>query len=60
MATKSVFDAAIDQVKFTTQTNGDRIDIRGVHLGAEAAANLATLINGGQLLEVTVKVKAEA
>lgn len=39
------FTAGADQVRFTTQTNGDRIHIHNVHLGAEAAATLAYLIN---------------
>lgn len=59
MAIKSEFDTGVDTIAFTTKTNGDRVDIRGVHLGTEAAANLATLINGGQVLTVVIKAKVE-
>lgn len=39
------FQAGADQVRLTTQTNGDTIFIKGVHLGEDAAAALAYLIN---------------
>jgi len=39
------FTAGADQVRLTTQTNGDVILIKGIHLGEEAAAALAYLIN---------------
>ena len=58
MGIKAEFDVPIDCLVFTTQTNGDRIDIRRVHLGAEAAANLANMINTPDgLLHVTIKRK---
>lgn len=39
------FTAGADQVRLTTQTNGDQINIKGVRLGKDAAAALAYLIN---------------
>ena len=39
------FDAGADQIRLTTETNGDRILIKGIHLGEDAAAVLAYLIN---------------
>jgi len=42
---KAEFDVGVDQIRLTTQTNGDRIEIRGIHLGESEAANLALLIN---------------
>jgi hypothetical protein len=57
MALKAEFDVAVDLMVFTTQKNGDKIKIQGVHLGAETAANLATLINAGNTLTVIVKEK---
>ena len=39
------FETGADQVRLTTQTNGDTIFIKDVHLGAMAAAALAHLIN---------------
>lgn len=42
---KAEFQVLSDQIKFTTQTNGDRIEIKGIHLGKTDAANLAELIN---------------
>lgn len=45
MAVKAEFTVKPDQLKFTTQTNGDYLEFARVHLGAESAANLAYLIN---------------
>lgn len=42
---KCVFETSADQLRLTTQTNGDHILIKGVHLGADNAAALAHLIN---------------
>ena len=42
---KCEFEAGADQIRLTTQTNGDQIHFKGIHLGAEAAATLAHLIN---------------
>lgn len=39
------FEATADQVRLTTQTNGDIIHIRGIRLGGMCAAALAYLIN---------------
>ena len=39
------FTAAADQVRLTTQTNGDHILFHRVQLGKNAAAALAYLIN---------------
>ena len=41
----SEFEVGADQVRLTTQTNGDTILIRGLHLGKDPAASLAYLIN---------------
>ena len=42
---KCEFETSADQLRLTTQTNGDTIYIKGVHLGDENAAALAYLIN---------------
>lgn len=39
------FLASADQVRLTTQTNGDKIHIHGIRLGEDNAAVLAYLIN---------------
>ena len=39
------FEVGADQIRLKTQTNGDQINIMGIHLGAGAAAALAYLIN---------------
>jgi len=39
------FTVGADQVRLTTQTNGDHILIKGIDLGADNAAALAHLIN---------------
>jgi len=49
------FTAEKDQIKFTTQTNGDRVDIKMVHLDSDAAANLAQMINSGNQLKIEIK-----
>jgi len=54
---KAEFDVAGDLIVLTTQLNGDKIKIQGIHLGPEIAANLATLINAGKTLTVIVKEK---
>lgn len=46
-----------DQIKLTTQTNGDRIEIHGIHLGSEQAAALAYLLNKSVSLTVEIKEK---
>lgn len=58
MAIRAEFDVAHDCMLFSTQTNGDRIEIKRVHLGPEVAANLATLINTPDgALKVIIKRK---
>ncbi len=52
---KSNFTVNVDQIRFTTQTNGDSITIKGVHLGKDDAAALSYLINHLQTLKVEVK-----
>ena len=60
MAIKAEFDVPIDCMVFTTQTNGDHIEIKRVHLGLEAATNLAALINTPDgVLKVVIKRKDE-
>ena len=53
------FDVELNRIKFETVANGDRITIRGIHLGSEQASNLAHLINNGQVLHVTARAKGE-
>lgn len=51
------FDVAADQMEFTTQSNGDRMRIHGVHLTPESAAALAHMVNCGCTIEVQMKPK---
>ena len=44
-----------DKMIFTTQTNGDHVDMKVVHLDATNAANLAYLINSQINLKVEIK-----
>lgn len=39
------FEVTADQLKLTTQTNGDQINIRGIHLDGPNSAALAFMIN---------------
>ena len=64
MATKAEFEVNADGIKLTTMTNGDQIEIGPhgfppLHLGQEAATNLAFLVNSGNVLVVTIKEKGE-
>lgn len=60
MAIRAEFEVPQDCMILTTQTNGDRIEIKRVHLGVEAASNLATLINTpNTTLMVIIKKKGE-
>lgn len=53
-----VFEVGADQIRMSTQTNGDTIFIKGIHLGAEQAASLAHLINtSDNHLKVKIKEK---
>ncbi len=42
---KCEFEIGIDQIRLQTQTNGDTIFIKGIHLGDQSSAALAYLIN---------------
>ncbi len=55
MADKIDFDVNLDQVIFTTQTNGDRIEIKDINLSADEAGNLAHMVNNGRKLRITIK-----
>ena len=64
MSIKSEFDVSPDTIVLTTRTNGDHIEIGPhnmppVHLGQAAAANLASLVNSGDVLTVIIKKKVE-
>lgn len=50
------FEAGADQVRLTTQTNGDAVHIRNVRLGKDAAAALAYLINKSDN-HLTIEIK---
>jgi hypothetical protein len=56
---KSEFDVLPDQIEFRTKTNGDRIDIKFIHLGQQNAQELASLINSGKTITVIIKEKVE-
>jgi len=45
---KCEFETVADQIRLTTQSNGDTIHIKGIHLGRDEAAALAYLINNTQ------------
>lgn len=57
MAEPAEFTVTTDQIELRTKTNGDRVDMRGMHLGPEAAANLARLVNLEVDLHIEIKVK---
>lgn len=44
-----------DQLKFTTQTNGDMLVITGLDLNADKAAAIAYLVNYNGHLEIEIK-----
>ncbi len=54
---ESKFEVGEDCIEFTTQANGDRIRIHGIHLTPGSAAALAHMVNDGHVLEVEIKVK---
>jgi len=56
---KCEFDVPLDNMILQTRTNGDRIEIRGIHLGEAEAANLAQLVNSSAVLHVVIKKKGE-
>lgn len=54
----ATFDVIADQLKFTTQTNGDILIINGINLDYDQAASLAWLVNHTtDILEVRVRIK---
>ena len=59
MAVTSEFNVNVDCMEFTTRTNGDRIFMKNIYLGAEAAKNLADLINSTDVLKVEIKAKED-
>jgi hypothetical protein len=48
-----------DQIKLTTQTNGDRVTITGVHFTPEQGAALSYLINDKKPLTIVIKLRDE-
>jgi len=52
---KAETTVAIDNIEFTTRTNGDKLRITKMHFDPENAANLATLINSGVELKLIIK-----
>ena len=56
---KCVFDVGPDHISLLTMANGDRVNIKGIHMGQDEAAALAWMVNspGGPDLEVTIKIK---
>lgn len=55
MATKVDFDVGIDQIIFTTQTNGDRIEIKDINLSSDSAADMARMLNDSQTFNIVIK-----
>ena len=56
MSVIAEFTVGPDCIEFRTVTNGDRINIKKVHLDADNAAALARLITDGDMLHVEIKV----
>ncbi len=56
MPDNAEFTVTADQIELRTKTNGDEVRMRGMHLGPEAAANLARLVNLGVDLHIEIKV----
>ena len=53
---KCEFEVGVDQIRLQTQTNGDTIFIKGIHLGDSNSAALAYLINHPDgNIKVTIK-----
>lgn len=50
------FEVSADQIELNTKTNGEKICIEGVHMGQNAAATLAWLINTDNHLTIEVKI----
>ena len=53
------FETKADQIQFKTQTNGDEIRLRGIHLTQGQATSMAWLVNApvNAILEIQVRVK---
>ena len=51
------FDTDHDNIRFITQTNGDKVTMTGISLGADQAAALAYLVNQPKVLTVEIKIK---
>lgn len=51
------FATKADQVKFTTQTNGDQIIIKDLNLSQEQATSLTWLINSDDEHELEFQIK---
>jgi len=54
-----VFFTKADQIKFNTQTNGDKIIMSGFHLTKEQAATMAWLVNTSDNSELKIKIKVK-
>jgi len=52
---KCTFECGADQIRMTTQANGDIIHIKKVHLTGDDAAALAYLINSKVSIKVVLK-----
>ena len=51
------FTTKADQVKFFTQTNGDKLSLKGLVMNRQQAAGMAWLVNHTGELEFEIKVK---
>ena len=49
------FETSADQVKLLTRTNGDKVVLQHMHLGEDAAAALAYMINTEGNLQVRIR-----
>ncbi len=54
---KAVVIVPPDSITFTSKTNGDKINIKGVHVEQDDAAALAYMIQSGKDLKVIFKEK---
>lgn len=54
-----IFETKVDQVHFSTVTNGDKLNMKKLRLTQDQATSLAWLVNHSAVLEWSVKVKAE-
>jgi len=57
MANKCEFNVRADKVKFVTQTNGDSIYIKGLHMSQQEATDLAWLVNLPPRTLLNIKIK---